>query len=298
MKFLIVLATAMAVSAQVSPRGRRTVDEMEPLLASIATYEFGLSREAQAQFTQFVQDSLAMPALLKQIEARLIVFLQSKASAAGKQFALRELGLIGTDAAIPVLAPMLLQPGSAEMARFALARIPGAAADQALRDGLAKSTGMIRMGIVGSLGQRRNSKAVPSLAALSASSDLPTAEAALAALAEIADKPALAALAAAHAKSSGALSIRAAEAYLGCATRIAEQGDKESALKVFKELIAPKEPPMVRVGALTGIAAMNPKEAVPLIAGEVESKDARVQFAAIRLLGGIPGTEASAAMQR
>src|SRR5262245_26091901 len=109
MKVFVLLMTALALSAQVAPKARRTAEEMEPLLANIATFEFGQSREPQAQFTQFVQDSLASPALVKQIETRLIVFLQSNATAAGKQFALRELSLIGTDAAIPVLAPMLAQ---------------------------------------------------------------------------------------------------------------------------------------------------------------------------------------------
>ena len=131
---IILAATALALSAQVSPKAVRTADEMEPLLASIAKYEYGQSRVPQAEFTQFVQDSLASPALLKQIEARLLAFVQSDATAPAKQFALRELSLIGTDASVPVLAPMVLQPATSEMARFALARIPGPAVDQALRD--------------------------------------------------------------------------------------------------------------------------------------------------------------------
>jgi hypothetical protein len=152
---VILAAMALALSAQVSPKAVRTAAEMEPLLASIAKYEYGQSRVAQAEFTQFVQDSLASPALLKQIEARLLAFVQSDATAPAKQFALRELSLIGTDASVPVLAPMVLQPATSEMARFALARIPGPAVDQALRDDLAKSSGNIRIGVVESLAQRR-----------------------------------------------------------------------------------------------------------------------------------------------
>src|SRR5207249_2293330 len=36
----------------------------------------------------------------------------------------------------------------------------------------------------------------------------------------------------------------------------------------------------------------------PRLVTEVESKDARIQFAAIRLLGGMPGSEVTASMQR
>src|SRR5438445_5427443 len=124
---VLFAAAALVVSSQVSPKAVRTAGEMDPLLASLATYEYGQSRQAQAQFTQFVQDSMASPALLKQVEAQLLAFLQSNATAAGKQFALRELGLIGTEASIAVLTPMLLQPATSEMARFALACLPGTA---------------------------------------------------------------------------------------------------------------------------------------------------------------------------
>src|SRR5439155_6386607 len=168
--FIISAAMTMVAPAQVSPKAVRTASEMDPLLASLATYEYGQSRQAQAQFTQFVQDSMASPALLKQVEARLLAFLQSNATAAGKQFALRELSLIGTEASIPVLTPMLLQPATSEMARFALARIPGETAGEALCGSLVKASGSIRIGIIGSLGQRRDAKAVPALAALAASS--------------------------------------------------------------------------------------------------------------------------------
>src|SRR5258708_3227997 len=147
-------ATALALWSQVSPKAVRTADEMEPLLASIAKYEYGQSRVPQAEFTQLVQDSLAFPALLKQIEARLLTFVQSNATLPARQFALREISLIGTDASAPVLAPLVLQPETSEMARFALARIPGSAVDQVLRDDLAKTSGKIRIGIIDSLDQR------------------------------------------------------------------------------------------------------------------------------------------------
>jgi HEAT repeat protein len=295
---VILAAMALALSAQVSPKAVRTAAEMDPLLASIAKYEYGQSRVAQAEFTQFVQDSLASPALLKQIEARLLTFVQSEATAPAKQFALREISLIGTDASVAVLTPMVLQPATSEMARFALARIPGPAVDQALRDDLAKSSGNIRIGIVESLAQRRDAKAVPALVPLSASSDQATAEAAVAALADIADRPSLNALSALHGKASGTFARRVSEAWLKCADRTAAHGDTESALKVYKQLLVAKESPQVRAGALTGIASISGKAAVPTLAPEVESKEPVIQRTAIKLLGGIPGADVTALMQR
>ena len=106
-RLVIAISATLALWAQVSPKAVRTADEMDPLLAKIATYGFDQSRIPLAQFTMFVQDSLTNPALLKQIEARLDQFVQSDATPAGKDFAFRELSLIATDASLPVLTPML-----------------------------------------------------------------------------------------------------------------------------------------------------------------------------------------------
>jgi HEAT repeat protein len=295
--FILAALAPLTLLGQVSPKAVRSPGEIEPLLASISTYEFGQSREPEAQFTQLVQDSMANPAMLQQIESSLLAFVQSGATAAGKQVAFRELSLVGTDTSVPVLAPMLLQPSTAEMARFALARIPGDAAGQALRDSLAKSSGSIRIGITGSLGQRHDSKAVPALAQLAFSNETATAEAALAALGDIADRPALNALAQAHSKASGAMEQRAAEAYLDCADRFAARGDKPTALGVYKQLMPAKEPAMIQVAALSGFARIDPKAALPLLATAMQSSDARVQFAAIRFTKAIPGSESTAAME-
>ena len=204
---LLILTAAAALAAQAQPpaRGARTLADMEPVLAQVARYHFGDSRVQQAQFIQFVQDSLGSPALLRQIEARLLKFLQSDATADGKDFAFRELGLIATNASIPVLAPMLTRPETAEMARYALARIPGPAAGEALRSSLDTATGNIKIGIINSLGQRRDAGSVPALAALISPSTPELTEAAAAALAGIADKAALDALAAARSKVSDPL---------------------------------------------------------------------------------------------
>jgi HEAT repeat protein len=294
----MVTAASLALWAQVSPKAVRTADEMDPLLAKIATYEFDQSRIPLAQFTMFVQDSLTNPALLKQIEARLLQFVQSDATAAGKDFAFRELSLIGTDASLPVLTPMLTAPATAEMARYALSKIPGPAADEALRSSLAKASGNTRIGIINSLGQRRSPSSVPTLAPLATSSDAAVAEAAAAALALIADHPALDALAAARAKASGVVKQRIDEEYGQCAGQFAARGDKATAVRVYRQLIGPQEPQMVRIVALGGLAAAEGTAAIPELVAEVESKDLKAQAAAIRLLGGIPGPEVTAAMVR
>src|SRR5207249_2692394 len=134
---------------------------MEPMLSKIASYQYGQSREALAQLSLFVEGAMGSPALLKAIEARLLQFLQSDATGAAKQAAFKELSRIATDASVPVLSGMLMRAETSEMARYALARIPGPAVDDALRRALDQASGITKIGIINSLGQRRDAKAVP-----------------------------------------------------------------------------------------------------------------------------------------
>jgi HEAT repeat protein len=287
-----------ALWAQQSPKAVRTADEMEPLLATIAKYDSGQSRIPLAQFTQLVQDSLANPEMLKLIEARLLKFIQSDTTKQGQEFGFRELSLIGTDTSVPVLAPMLTQRATAEMSRYAISRIPGPAADGALRNALGQTTGNTRIGLISTIGLRHDSKAVPAIAALAASSDPATAEAAFSALALIGDRPALDALRAARSNDSRSVRQHASEALAQCAGQFAARGDTATASRVYRELISAQEPPMVRVVALGGLASTEGRAAVPALLSEVEGSDAKTQAAAIRLLSGIPGPEITTAMIR
>ena len=53
-----------------------------------------------------------------------IAFLKSDATTAAKDFICRQLGVIGSEASVPVLAAMLNDPGTADLGRYALERIP------------------------------------------------------------------------------------------------------------------------------------------------------------------------------
>jgi HEAT repeat protein len=290
-------AALTAALAQQAARPGHAISELEPLLARIAAYEYGQSREVPAQLTTFIGDSQASPALLHQIEARLLQFLQSNATAAGKDVAFRELSLIATQASVPLLSSMLRRSETAEMARYALSSIPGPAADEALRNALGESSGKVTIGIANSLGQRRVAESVPALGSMAISSDPALAEAALFALGDIGNRSALDALAVARAKISGPLQQRALEAYLQCAGHLA-RGDKSDALKAYRQLLAPEEPEMIRVAALSGVAATEGKNAIPTLASEIRSASPAVQDAAIRLLAEIPGPQTTDALMR
>jgi HEAT repeat protein len=285
MAYLIAILLLVA-----TPASAQQVAGIEPLLAKIAAYEHGQSREPLARFTLLVERSLRSPARMKEIEERLLKFLQSDATPAGKDFALRELSLIATPASVPLLSGMLARTETAEMARYALARIPDPAADDALRAALAKTSGSVRIGIVNSVGERRDAKSVAALRPLLFSEERELAEAAAAALGNIADEAALAALAQARAKTTGPLRQRLTEAYIHCASH----QNKSSAVKVYKELAGSQESEQIRIAALGGLADEDAAAAVPVLTAALDTGSPAVRAAAIRLLSAIPGPEITA----
>jgi len=297
---LVMMVAAVAtgsVQAQSPARPPHTAAEIDRLLARISTYEVGGNPAPAIQFDELVEQSMASTEFRKVIETRLLQFLQSKATAAAKEVAYRGLSLVGTSASVPVLAPLLTRVETAEMARYALAAIPGPEADQALRTSLAQAPNQqIRIGIIGSLGHRKDTRSVPALVGLVSLSNAELTGAVLAALANIADQPSLDALAAVRTKASGQVRDLAAEAYVACADQFQVRGDKATAVSVYRQMIGPGEPPMTRIRALASLTAAEGKGAVPSLTAALESGDSQMQPVAIRLLNGIPGSDITAAL--
>ena len=71
---------------------------------------------------------------------------------------------VATKEAVPTLAALLGDEKLSHMARYALEAIPDPSVDDALRDALGKLQGRPRLGVIGSLGVRRDAKAVDALA--------------------------------------------------------------------------------------------------------------------------------------
>ena len=97
-------------------------------------------------------------------EAKLIAVLKSSdASQKAKADACRELALVGTKEAVAPLSALLCDEKLSHMARYGLEPIPDPAVDAALRDALGKVKGRHLVGVIGSLGVRRDHRAVEPL---------------------------------------------------------------------------------------------------------------------------------------
>jgi type 1 glutamine amidotransferase len=227
--------------------------ELQELLGKVKTYDWGQSRLALTDVTDIIKKAYGNKAELAEIEKALLGVLDSDATRAGKQFVCRQLSIIGTAQSVPTLAKMLTGDETSDMARYALERIPDPSVDEALRGSLRQARGNARIGIINSLGQRRDKGSVRILSRILGRPNEETATAAAAALGQIADSQAAEALAEAKGKAGGKLLSVVLDAYLKCADQMVADGNKAGALAIYKELQATDMPKPIRAAALTGM---------------------------------------------
>ena len=227
--------------------------ELQELLGKVKTYDWGQSRLVLTEVSEAVKKAHGNKAELAKVEKALLGVLDSDTTRAGKQFVCRELSIIGTEQSVPVLAKMLADDETSDMARYALERIPGSAVDEALRGSLREARGNARIGIINSLGQRRDKGAVRNLSRLLGRPNQDAAIAAAAALGRIAGSQATEALAGAKNKAEGKLLSVVLDAYLKCADQLVADGNKIKALAIYKELQKEGMPKPIRTAALTGM---------------------------------------------
>ena len=142
------------------------------------------------------------------------------------------------------------------MGRYALERIPDAAATAALRDALPKTEGLLKVGVINSLGVRRDAESAAALTALLENQDQQVAAAAAAALGAIASPEAAKALDEFQKKAPDKLKLAVADARLGCAERLLAGGKKLEAMAIYKSLSGEDQPKHVRLAAVRGLLAV------------------------------------------
>jgi type 1 glutamine amidotransferase len=226
---------------------------MEQQLAKVKTYDFGDSRQALTELSDAIRKAYGKPDELKKYEASLDDVLKSDAKYAGKQYACRELSIIGTELSVPVLAGMLTNQEYSDMARYALERIPGEAPNKAMCGALAKADGNAKIGIINSLGERSCSAATVDIAKCAGSSDKMLCGAAISALGKIGGPDAVTALDKARDSAPDSLKPAVYDAYLKIAEKMVAGGNKAGAMKIYTGLNREGVPQLVRTAAINGI---------------------------------------------
>ncbi len=193
-------------------------------------------------------------------EAKLIEVLRSNTDWQVRQDACRRLRRIGTARSIPALAPLLGDEKLSHMARYALEPMPYPEVNPVLRAALATAPGLAKAGIATTLGVRRDTEAVPALAALLNNKHDSIANAAAGALGRIGTVEAVKALfSAKRGKPGRAMALD--EAALAAGERLMAGGQADPAQRVFNVLLNDTtRPQQVRMGAFRGLAQAAPAE--------------------------------------
>jgi HEAT repeat protein len=260
---------------------------------AIEDYDFGKSRRALASIEEGIRN--VPPSSYPQIEAKLLKALKSpKTTFAGKQFVCRMLRRVGSAKSVPTLAKLLAEKDLSHMARFALQHMPAPEAGAALRKTLTKFQGDLKIGVIGSIAQRGDRKAIPEIAKLMTGSNTDIARAAIGALGRIGGSQAAEALA--ETKVPASLTAVRDNASLMCADKMLAEGQAPEAVAIYRKMIAPTNSTWIRIAAYKGLVRAEKDKAAPHILALLRDKNLDLQRAAGKFIAEMPGTAITKAL--
>ena len=241
--------------------------------------------------------SFAQTVASQQDEPKLIAVLKNPdAPQKEKADACRQLAIIGTKDAVAPLAALLGDEKLSHMARYALEPIRDPAVDEALRAALGELKGMPLVGVIGSVGVRRDAQAVAALANMLQDPDAEVARAAARALGSIGTSEAAAALQGQLATASAVQRLNVCEGLLRCAKTAAAEGQKQNAIAIYDQLRKLDSPHQVRGGALRGAILARGPDGIALLQENLRSDDYILFSAACQTALEMPGPEVTRAL--
>ncbi len=260
------------------------------VLKGLETYEFGQGDTAPRQIEALVaKHQGGDKAVRNELSAGLAgIAANTRATLAGRGFACRQLALIGTDNAVPALAPLLTDDTMGDWARYAIGRIPGKAADEALVVALDRASGAHRPALAAVLGERRVAPAVAALGKL-LSTDVPTAIAAAEALGRIAGTAATDVLLAAQTGANGRIRTAVDRALLTCGETAGATGDSATGMKIYARLFSADTAAHVRATARYGAAMLRGADGIADALAALRQDDTETARAGARLVADLPG---------
>jgi HEAT repeat protein len=226
-------------------------------------------------------------------EQQLLDILKSGAPPQEKDAACAELKRIGTARSVPALAELLTDAQLSHSARYALESMPAPEAGLALIEALDKATGLTLVGIIHSLGRRREAAAVPKISGFLAASDSNVASAAAVALGRIGRAQAVNTLFAALSDIRRTQPRKEIlDALLGAANQALAEGGRDKAYAFFEKLYRIPTPDQIRAAAYRGLlVAADRSRALELIKTAVLGDDIPIRPTALEMAREIEGPE-------
>jgi len=280
--------------------------QLDDAIAELKAYDYGKPGKVLRALERMIGQATNDPQSKAKMAERLAAILSdAQTSEAAKLYACQQLHWVGTDAQVALLAKMLDDPKTTEMARGALQGIGTGSARASLRAAMEKAQGDAQIGLINSLGLLSDEKSVGILAKLGNTADAKLGIAAAKALAHIGSTAAATALME-MGKTAGFIEARAAakgpppteflDALLGCAERLVAGKDTAAAADIYQRLWGAGNPKPVRIAALRGLVKARQAEALPTVLDAMKSDDPDLHAAAMGLLRQVPGPAATAAL--
>lgn len=238
----------------------------------------------------------AGPTAAERVDDLIGVLKSSSSSEQQKHLACQQLQVIGDARAIPVLASMLRDERLGHRARQALEANPDPAVDAAFRQALRTVKGNLLVGVIDSVGNRRDAKATDALVRHLRGEDVRVASAAARALGRIATEKSILALEQTAAGAPSAVKPAILEGYLIAADTAYASGGREQAARMFDWLLQQETPKPVRVAAVRGaIVSRGHPDGTALAVEQLKSDDEEMFAVALRVLQESEGSELAAA---
>jgi len=284
----IGLALMLAVGAAALSPAKAADDAWQKVLKR----DFGTEDDAMKAIREEVESSA--PDKRPALEVKLIAILESpEATGPAKGFACRMLRYVGSAKCVPAAAKLLTDEKLSHMARRALEGIADPSAEKALIDALGKTSGNVRVGIIETLGERRDPAAVAALAGLLKGDDVATVEGVLKAMGKIGTADAADAVS--KAQDLQAAKGLWADTMLTCAKCLADAGQDDKAARLAQAIYDGKNPTATRTAALGMLVRSSKLKAMPLIVSALKSGDRSLSQAVAASMIQITGEEATAA---
>jgi len=216
-------------------------------------------------------------AIWKMDPAKLLAMVKDPNSTVfQKAIACKKLAFVGGKEAVQPMAALLSHPQLGCYARFGLEPNPDPSVDEALRAALPKLKGRLQVGVITTIGVRKDARALDALTKLIDDSDAEVAGAASASVGMIGGLPASRALQAALGRTKPPVFPVVARATLLCAEGLMA-GNRPRALELYAQLSGTTMPEPVRRAALRVLNAAGPAppgaKAYPPPTGEAAERD-------------------------
>lgn len=229
-------------------------------------------------------------------EQKLIAILESDSPEAKKALACKSLAVHGSQDAVPALAKLLPNERLSSWARIPLEVIPGSEADEALRSAVQQLSGRQLIGVINSVGVRRDAGSIETVAKHLSSDDELVVSAAAVAIGRIGNEAAANVLKAALTEGSEIVRAAAADGGVRCAEQLHADGKSSNATQLYDQIRAADVPKQRVLEATRGAILSRGVDGIPLLLEQLKADDRELYEIGLSTAREVEGSEATEAL--